>query len=896
MTDLLTRLASALADRYRLERELGQGGMATVYLAHDLKHDRKVAVKVLRPELAAVIGAERFLAEIKTTANLQHPHILPLFDSGATGGGRGGPKGLPDGRGGAEGQTFLYYVMPYVEGESLRDRLNREKQLPIADTVRIATEVASALDYAHRHNVIHRDIKPENILLHDGQALVADFGIALAAIRAGGTRFTETGMSLGTPTYMSPEQAMGEREITARSDLYALGATTYEMLVGDPPFTGSTAQAIVAKVMTERPIPPSRIRDTVPPHVEDAVLTALEKLPADRWSSAAAFAAALEGQRGSGAVGASAHRVVPLRPSAPLPLLAALVAAAALAAWGWLRPGTAPPPVTEFALTFDRVGEPQAATGQIAISPDGSMIAYTGMDEAGRYRFFIRHLDREAPVSVPGTEGASYPFFSADGTRLAFVARGRLWRTPVAGGGPPAEICAVEEFWGGAWGPDDRLVFSASGRLYQVSASGGTPELLASPNAGAGQTYLTSPSLTADGRTVLATARSGRGDPHIAVMSLSERKVVELALPGRQAFVVRDRALVYVDQLGSLFTIPFDPRRLRPMGRPTRILDGVATTFFSSMAAVSPSGAIAYVGGAVGAARELVLVDRGGQVRALPAAPAAWRFPRFSSDGRRLVVGIETRGARGDIWTWDLASQRLARLTFDSLNSHPVWAPDGRYIYFSRLLGPNGGIARVRSDGSAPPESLLAWRNNIWEMELTPDARTILFRDDDPVTARDIYWARLDSLPAARLLLGSPLNERTITIAPDGRYFAYVSNASGGDEVFLRRVAEESSTWPISSGGGTESRWARSGRELYFRRGDSLYVVPVTLGVEPAIGQPRALFGGRYETSIFQSFYDVSPDGSHFVMVRSQGSQGGLVIHLVLNWFDQRRGAGEAHE
>ena len=204
MSDAATGLRAALSDRYRIERELGAGGMATVYLAQDLKHDRRVALKVLRPELAAVIGAERFLTEIKTTANLQHPHILALFDSGEAGG-------------------FVFYVMPYVEGESLRDRLDREKQLPVDDAVRIASEVADALEYAHGHGVIHRDIKPENVLLHGGHALVADFGIALAVSRSdGATRMTETGMSLGTPTYMSPEQAMGEREITARSDVYAL--------------------------------------------------------------------------------------------------------------------------------------------------------------------------------------------------------------------------------------------------------------------------------------------------------------------------------------------------------------------------------------------------------------------------------------------------------------------------------------------------------------------------------------------------------------------------------------------------------------------------------------------------------------------------------------------------
>ncbi|MBK8006006.1 MAG: serine/threonine protein kinase [Gemmatimonadetes bacterium] len=274
MTDAFPRLTAALADRYRVERELGQGGMATVYLAQDLKHERKVAIKVLRPELAAVIGAERFLAEIKTTANLQHPHILPLFDSGEV-----------------DGQ--LFYVMPYVEGESLRDRLTRETQLPVGDAVRCATEVASALDYAHRRGVIHRDIKPENILLHEGRALVADFGIALAASKAGGTRMTETGMSLGTPHYMSPEQAMGEREITARSDVYALGCVLYELLSGEPPFTGPTAQAIVAKVVTEEPRPLVPKRHTIPPHVEAAVLTALEKVQADRFASAAEFTAAL---------------------------------------------------------------------------------------------------------------------------------------------------------------------------------------------------------------------------------------------------------------------------------------------------------------------------------------------------------------------------------------------------------------------------------------------------------------------------------------------------------------------------------------------------------------------------------------------------------------------------
>ena len=272
--DTAARLNAALADRYRIDRELGAGGMATVYLAHDLKHDRDVAVKVLHPDLGAALGGERFLSEIKTTARLQHPHILPLLDSG-------------------DADGLLYYVMPVVTGETLRARLEREHQLPIPDAVRIAREVASALDYAHRQGVIHRDIKPENILLHDGQALVADFGIALAVQSAGGARMTQTGLSLGTPQYMSPEQAMGERTIDARSDVYALGAVLYEMLAGDAPFIGSSVQAIVAKVMSEKPTPIHTLRDTVPLAIEQAVSTALAKLPADRFGSAAEFSSAL---------------------------------------------------------------------------------------------------------------------------------------------------------------------------------------------------------------------------------------------------------------------------------------------------------------------------------------------------------------------------------------------------------------------------------------------------------------------------------------------------------------------------------------------------------------------------------------------------------------------------
>ena len=326
MSSDFSRLAAALAERYGIERELGAGGMATVYLAHDLKHDRDVAIKVLHPDLGVALGSERFLSEIRTTARLQHPHILPLLDSG-------------------EADGLLYYVMPVVTGETLRAYLERVQQLPIPEAVRLAREVASALDYAHRQNVVHRDIKPENILLHDGSALVADFGIALAVQSAGGQRMTQTGLSLGTPQYMSPEQAMGEKHIDARADVYALGAMTYEMLTGDAPFTGTTVQAIVAKVLSAEPERPSLVRKTIPPHVEAAVLTALAKLPADRFATAAEFGAALGNAGFENTTSGAQHAPQPSRAERRLlPIMSVIaLAATGVAARDWLRPPPSAP-------------------------------------------------------------------------------------------------------------------------------------------------------------------------------------------------------------------------------------------------------------------------------------------------------------------------------------------------------------------------------------------------------------------------------------------------------------------------------------------------------------------------------------------------------------------------
>ncbi len=455
--------------------------MATVYLAQDLKHDRQVAIKVLRPELAAVIGAERFLSEIKTTANLQHPHILPLsIDSG----------------GRRRTMTSSSMSCRIIEGESLRDRLIREKQLPIADAVRIATEVAGALDYAHRHNVIHRDIKPENILLHDGRALVADFGIALAASKAGGTRMTETGMSLGTPTYMSPEQAMGEREITARSDVYALGCMTYEMLLGEPPFTGPTAQSIVAKVMTAEPASLTAQRRSIPPHVEAAVFTALEKLPADRFATAAEFAAGLANpsltmaHTGFMPAAARGRRAwLTTGALAVVALIAGLVIGGRKGNPGSVGPGDV---VRTTLFLGDSTVVRAIGNLRLAISPSGKRVAFIGPD-GNDEALWVRDLDQPNARPLADTKNAFAPFFSPDGESLGFftAATGRTVLKVIAvTGGVSRTVVAdsVASFGGGDWGDDGQIYFTHTRRgLARVAPSGGAVTVLSFPDSSDGR-------------------------------------------------------------------------------------------------------------------------------------------------------------------------------------------------------------------------------------------------------------------------------------------------------------------------------------------------------------------------------------------------------------------------
>ena len=481
MSDAVARLNVALEGRYAIERELGEGGMATVYLADDLRHERKVALKVLKPELAVVVGAERFLAEIKTTANLTHPHILPLHDSG-------------------EADGFLFYVMPYVEGESLREKLEREKQLPVDAAVRIATDVAEALDYAHRHGVIHRDIKPGNVLIHDGQPMISDFGIALAVSVGGGNRLTETGLSLGTPHYMSPEQATGDQHVGPTTDIYALGCVLYEMLIGEPPYTGSTPQAILGKILVGEPESVSTQRRSVPANVDAAITTALEKLPADCFPTAEDFAAALT---------AAGYRVPvePYREEAPSPrrspalvrsLAVALAVVATLALWAWLRP-TRPMPISRYSVALPGGEALFGDRSRLTVSPDGSRLVYRGEGELDG-QLWVRDLDQLHARRLSGTDNATAPFFSPDGSRVGFYAQGE-WRVASLGGGPPIPVTnqGVGGF-GGSWGSDGYLYLDG---LVRVAEDGGSPEMVTMVDRGQGELAHRWPEALPGGRGVV---------------------------------------------------------------------------------------------------------------------------------------------------------------------------------------------------------------------------------------------------------------------------------------------------------------------------------------------------------------------------------------------------------
>ncbi|MGE5099197.1 MAG: protein kinase domain-containing protein [Deltaproteobacteria bacterium] len=817
------RLGAALADRYRIERELGAGGMATVYLAHDLRHDRKVAIKVLKPELAAVLGAERFVVEIKTTASLQHPHILPLFDSGTADG-------------------FLFYVMPFVEGETIREKLNRETQFGVDDAVRITREVADALDYAHRHGVIHRDIKPENILLHDGRAMVMDFGIALAVSAAAGGRMTETGLSLGTPHYMSPEQATADKDLTPRSDVYSLASVLYEMLTGQPPHLGGSAQQIIMKIITETPPAVRQLRKNTPANVDAAIAKALEKLPADRFESAKAFGEALANPAFTTSTTASrvGARAVPSgRASLALAGGAALaLVGLAFGMWGWLHRGVqeAAPVVP---LTLELPGaRPDLA--RFGVSPDGARFAFA-TDEG----IVVRDSGKREYRLLQGTESGESPSFSPDGAWLLFELQGHVRKVPLSGG-TAVGIVANDSLLGShvRWGEDGSMVFESGEHLYIVSASGTLRQLAKAERPQAAR-------LMPDGSGVLYldTRRGSR----LMYYDLAADTAFTLLDDSGEAAYLPTGHLLYAASDGGLFAIPFNPKRHSVSGTPMPIVADIQPNGGLSPFEVSRNGTLVYRAGVDREYRVLVR-DLHGKVDTLPLAPKIMAYVRVSPDGRTLALTVgSVRGTNRYTALYDLALGGITRFTQEGGGHSPVWSPDGKRLAFTADI--SGGDAEdifvQPVDRSTAPVRLFKMPNDQHASAWPTDTMLVFSSQSAPLTLGNrgvaggspgTVHVSNPATPGAipRTYLKAEWGQYDAAISPDGRWAAFTSLESGTPEIFVRPfpAADAGGVVKVSSGGGQYARWSGDGRTIYYHAldGKTIRAVHVTIGSSVTVG------------------------------------------------------------
>jgi serine/threonine-protein kinase len=775
--------------------------------------------------------------------------------------------------------------MPVVTGETLRARLEREHQLPIADAVRIAREVASALDYAHRQGVVHRDIKPENILLHDGSALVADFGIALAVQTAGGQRMTQTGLSLGTPSYMSPEQAMGEKTIDARSDVYALGAVSYEMLTGDAPFTGSTVQAIVAKVLNSDPDRPSLMRKTIPPAVEGAVMTALAKLPADRFSSTAEFAAALDGRgapspaerHASVSAGDGRWRLVAIAASA----LAIVSTGAAL--WSVLgTPGTDTERVT-FAFRPPQVN---GVRPQVAISPDGRKIVQVSEDSAAVAHLYIRDLGATTLAKVPGTDGASDPEFSPDGASLVLVNDGKLRRMPVVGG--PSTVLADSVTAGVYWSDDGFVLYTKSSQgLWRVPAEGGTPQQLTSLDSSRKEFNHWYPQALPGGKAAIFNSFStpfAKSRIEAVEYKTGKRTVlIDGAIFGR--YVPTGHLLFARD--AALFAVPFDASKLRVLGPPVPVLEDLAWSPTNGLGgyAVSSNGTLVYIKGSEwSVGRRVVWADRTGKEQPLLPEPGQWAEPRLSPDGRWLAL---TRlDPDWQIVLFDLTRRVFSQLTRSAgVSFNPIWMPDSRSVIHS-VETPVYDLVRAPVDGS-PPARVKETPFDKMANAASPDGKSVVYHE---TRDRDRLMIAPVADGEAVLVEDRPTSQRNGAFSPDGRWLAYVElGADQRPQVFVRAIGANGGRRQVSASGGDQPRWTRGGREIVYRNGEAMYSAAFTPATGE-VGTPAFLFrrsdAGRLGGNRTLG-YDVTPDGSRFVLIVPVERPEAQPMIVVLHWLNE---------
>jgi eukaryotic-like serine/threonine-protein kinase len=872
---MISSLRAALQDRYTIEREIGRGGMATVYLTRDVRHNRHVALKVLNPELGAVLGVERFLAEIEVTANLQHPNLLPLFDSG-------------------EANGLLFYVMPFVPGESLRARLDREKQLPVDEAVRITTAIAGALDYAHRHKVIHRDLKPENILMQEGQPLIADFGIALAVSNAGGERITQTGLSLGTPQYMSPEQATGDRVVDGRTDIYSLGAMAYEMLVGDPPHHASTSQAIIAKVLTERPTSVRSARPSVPPHVDAAIGRALEKLAADRFATAKEFGEALEG-RGSPVTTTSyapqrepPARASRLREIAPWSLVAVL---GALLAWALFRPGDEPDQAVlrrNFDLPPNTRINDVLPGATLAVSPRGDMLAFTSIGVQG-FRMYIRHFNEIAARAFgDGNVAGRNLTFSPDGKWLAF-SEGNVLKKVATDGGQvtPLGTTGAAVPYGLSWSTADSIYIGGFTGMYVAPANGGDAVQVTGPDTASIRFGRRWPLvLPGGGAIAYVSGNSSSAPQRLGVLRIGTGEYTEFNVTIGAPLGIIDDYLVFVSPTGGLMAIRFDLRKLEPSGDPIQLEDGVLyDPTAGAKASLSSTGTLAFQRGR--AQFQPMIIAGTAAPMPLISEPGSYLNPRFSPDGKRFAMTVQSTNAT-DIYIFDIGRHTFTRLTTEGANVRPEWTPDGKKVVFISERGGKARIWQQPADGSGPAEMLYEPEVEPFEALVSPDAKWLIVRTAPGAKySRDILAVPMSGERTVSVLVTSPYTESLPRLSPDGKWLAYQSNETNRFEIYVRPFPGSGARVQVSDDGGTEPIWGKDGRLLYYRGPlGEVVKVAVTTGDAFSIGKREVVMTGDYLVDSSHPNWDVAPNGNFLMLKRAGAESQTIVVH---NWARELR-------
>ena len=824
--------------------------------------------------------------------------------------------------------------MPYIQGENLREKLDREQQLGIDEAVTIATEVADALQYAHSQGVIHRDIKPENILLSNGRAIVADFGIALAVSAAAGGRMTETGVSLGTPHYMSPEQATAEKHITNRSDIYSLGSVLYELLTGEPPHTGSSAQMIIMKIVVDVARPVRSLRKAVPPHVEAAVAMALEKLQADRFDSARAFAEPLHNASFTGTVATGkkvgAAALASRRVALPA-LTAVTLLAIALAAWGWLRQSQTPTSVARYPTTLGARGALDALTFAVeaALSPDGASLVFRS-PLTGPGQLYIKHRDEAVARPLAGTEGGSGPFFSPDGAWVGFVANGTLRRIPTTGGASLKLADSVDATYNrGAWLEDGSIVYydlptrtlrrlpsgeATSKMIVSASMLGGRYPWLPTPLPSSGGVLFSAHLTTCVGPVSCRPSR-------VYVYDARRDTVRALFDDAIGAWYVPTGHVLYLTSSGTLMAVPWDNAALAPTGPPVPLLDGIQAPGFlisNEGTAYYVLGRQEFVPGPLPNAT-VVWVDRTGQVEPVDSSwqvntggrySAAFEFDwglALSPDGRRIALTLLT-DLGTDIWIKQLPNGPVSRLTqHPGEDRSPAWTPDGRAITFlsdrpvsaqpTRKVNPFT-LWEQAGDGTGEPRLLWA-SDGPSDAFRSPDGRWIVLgatRSTGGLAQGEILAAQPGVDTLARSFVATGYDERGAALSPDTRWIAYVSNEQGGSEVFVRPFPDvNGGKWQVSSGGGSPPRWAHNGRELFYVANRKMHVVTIHPGPPFSAEPPRVLFAipDRVRAgSLANGTFDITPDDQRFLMVRDNSwldMAGTPTLVVVQNFFDELR-------